>query len=235
MINFVDMEQNGIFNIIVAAGSGSRFGADRPKQFCLLGNRPVLMHTIDNMRQALPKSQILLVISNEHKELWNDLCQEYEFISPTIIEGGGTRWESVKNAINHIPADKAEIITVHDGARPIIDKHLINNVITGIGNNSGAIPVIPVTDSLRMISTDNAPSVPVDRSLFRAVQTPQAFRADRLINAYSMPYKESFTDDASVMKAAGFDDIELVEGNPYNIKITLPLDIEIASIYMSEK
>lgn len=228
------MDNRRIYNIIVAAGSGSRFGADRPKQYCILDNRPVLMRTIDNMRQALPGSNILLVISSGHKGLWDELCDAYKFSSPITIEGGNTRWQSVKNAINTIPDNCADIITVHDGARPLISRELMASVIGGIGKQSGAIPAIQVTDSLRMVSADGS-SIPVDRTLFRAVQTPQAFRADHLINAYSLPYQETFTDDASVMKAAGYDDINIVDGDPCNIKITLPHDIEIASIYLRER
>lgn len=228
------MDYSRIFNIIVAAGSGSRFGADRPKQYCMLEGRPVLMHTIDNMRHALPGSNILLVISDNHRDLWDELCREHGFTSPLTVTGGCTRWQSVKNAIDSIPHGKADIITVHDGARPLIDAPFVSRIIDGIADASGAIPVIPVTDSLRMISPDGTSS-PADRSLFRAVQTPQAFRADRLIKAYSLPYRDSFTDDASVMKEAGFGDINLIDGDPHNIKITLPDDIDIASIYMHRR
>ncbi len=227
------MDYGKVYNIIVAAGSGSRFGASLPKQYCLLENRPVLMYTIDNMRKALPDSEIILVISKSHEELWNNLCDEYCFDSPAVVYGGDTRWQSVKNAIDEIP-DGIKIVTVHDGARPLIDSRLMCNVLRGVDGSSGAIPVIPVTDSLRLVSEDGK-SKPVDRSEYRAVQTPQAFQADRLIDAYMQPYQECFTDDASVMKAAGYDDIILVEGNPRNIKITLPDDIEIASVYMRKK
>lgn len=223
-----------VYNIIVAAGSGSRFGANLPKQYCLLESRPVLMHTIENMRKACPGSNIVLVISKSHNELWDRLCDEYGFDSPPVVYGGETRWQSVKNAVDVIPDGAVDVITVHDGARPFIDRQLMNNVLAGVTDCSGAIPVIPVNDSLRMILADGR-SCPVDRSEYRAVQTPQAFRADRLIKAYKLPYRDSFTDDASVMKAAGYDDIRLVEGNPRNIKITLPDDVEIASVYMRKK
>lgn len=223
-----------MYNIIVAAGSGSRFGANLPKQYCLLENRPVLMHTIENMRKACPGSNIVLVISKSHEKLWDNLCDEYGFDSPPVVYGGETRWQSVKNAIDAIADSGVEIITVHDGARPFVDERLVENVLAGVACCSGAIPVIPVNDSLRMILADGE-STPVDRSEYRAVQTPQAFRADRLIEAYKLPYRESFTDDASVMKAAGYDDIRLVDGNPRNIKITLPDDVDIASVYMRKK
>ncbi len=225
------MNARHIYNIVVAAGSGSRFGASLPKQFCLLNSRPVLMHTIESMREALPDSQIILVLNNGFVDYWTDLCREYSFESPMVVIGGETRWQSVKNAIDMIPAS-AEVITVHDGARPIIDRLMVDRLLKALDKDTGAIPVLEVTDSLRQFYGDT--SAPVDRSLYRAVQTPQVFHADKLMEAYSLPFDPTFTDDASVMAALGYD-VALVEGDTYNIKITHPLDIEIAQLYISQR
>lgn len=227
------MKRN-ITNIIVAAGRGSRFGADRPKQFCMLESRPVLMHTIERLRDALPDSDIIVVINRDMESLWEELCAEYQFISPTIVYGGDSRWQSVKNALSTIANADDRIVTVHDGARPIISSEMIHRIIRGVEDADGVIPVVPVTDSLRHVNTDGS-SEAIDRSDFRAVQTPQAFRADRLIDAYSMPYSPSFTDDASVMEAAGYCNIRLVDGDTRNIKITNPADLEIASILLHQQ
>ena len=233
--NFAIMEQP-IINIIVAAGSGSRFGASLPKQFCLLNDRPVLMHTIEHMRLAMPHSRIIVVLSGDFVDYWAELCQSHNFISPDIVTGGDSRWKSVKNALDAVASDVTPetIITVHDGARPIVDPKMATRVIDAARQHSGAIPAIAVTDSLRMIE-NNGNSHPVDRALFRAVQTPQAFNGQQLLEAYSLPYQSDFTDDASVMTAAHFDDIVLVEGSPSNIKITHPSDIEIAKIYLNQQ
>lgn len=225
------MNTQHIYNIIVAAGSGSRFGAELPKQYCLLNNRPVLMHTIENMREALPNSHILLVLNKDFVDYWAELCDTYSFKSPKVVVGGDTRWQSVKNAINEIPLT-ARIITVHDGARPIIDKNMVKRLIDALDDACGAIPVVAVTDSLRLMK--NSSSRPVDRALYHAVQTPQAFHAKILVEAYSLPYDATFTDDASVVAALG-NDVVLVEGDTYNIKITHPLDIEIAQLYMRQR
>ncbi len=228
-------KEHNIFNIIVAAGSGSRFGADVPKQFCVLNGKPVLMHTIERMRQALPTSRIIAVLSSDFIAYWHTLCDEHNFQSPEIAIGGDSRWQSVKNALEHIKNDitPSSIITIHDGARPVINKEFIERVIKGTTSASGAIPATNVTDSLRIINP-NGTSSPTDRAVFRAVQTPQAFHAEKLIKAYSLPYQPDFTDDASVMVAAGYEDISLVEGDYRNIKITMPHDIEIASIYLND-
>lgn len=225
------MNAQHIYNIIVAAGSGSRFGAALPKQYCLMNGRPVLMHTIENMRRALPQSQIVLVLNRDFIDYWTELCVKYSFISPKVVEGGDTRWQSVKNAIDEIPAD-AQVITVHDGARPIVDSMMVERLISALDDAVGAIPVVSVTDSLRQIVESG--STPVDRSLYKAVQTPQAFHADKLIEAYSLPFNATFTDDASVLAALGYD-VALVEGDTYNIKITNPLDIEIAQLYLRQR
>ena len=189
------------------------------------------MHTIDNMREAMPHSHIILVLNKDFVEYWSELCSEYSFESPMVVTGGDTRWQSVKNAIDVIPPT-AKIITVHDGARPIVDAKMVERLIKALDNSPGAIPVVSVTDSLRQVTGND--SVPVDRSQYKAVQTPQAFHADKLKEAYLLSFSPTFTDDASVMAAKGHD-VALVEGDTYNIKITHPLDIEIAQIYLRQR
>lgn len=225
------MNAQHIYNIIVAAGSGSRFGAALPKQYCLMNGRPVLMHTIENMRVALPDSHVVLVLNKDFVDYWAELCEQYSFESPCVVVGGDSRWQSVKNAIDTIP-DDAEVITVHDGARPIVDRMMVERLIAALNDAPGAIPVVSVTDSLRQLNEQG--SVPVDRALYKAVQTPQAFHADKLVEAYSLPFVPTFTDDASVMAAMGYE-VALVEGDTYNIKITNPLDIEIAQLYLRQR
>ena len=225
------MKAQHIYNIIVAAGSGSRFGAALPKQYCLMNGRPVLMHTIENMRVALPDSHIVLVLNKDFVDYWAELCEQYSFVSPRVVVGGDSRWQSVKNAVDTIPRE-AEVITVHDGARPIVDRMMVERLIAALDGAPGAIPVVSVTDSLRRVNEQG--SAPVDRSQYKAVQTPQAVHADKLVEAYSLPFNPTFTDDASVMAALG-NDVALVEGDTYNIKITNPLDIEIAQIYLRQR
>lgn len=229
------MTDTTIYCIIVAAGSGSRFGSDLPKQFCELNGRPVLMHTVDSFRAAYPDVKIILVLNRDHLQLWQDLCALHNFKSPAIAFGGSTRWESVKNALTGIdlPATGKSIVMVHDGARPVVTPELLDRIISASADSTGVIPVIPVSDSLRVIESDGR-SIPVDRSAYRAVQTPQAFDGKLLLEAYRLPYRDTFTDDASVMAAAGHPDIKLVDGDPHNIKITLPDDLKIASLYITK-
>lgn len=222
--------------IIVAAGSGSRFGSDIPKQFCLLKGKPVVMHAIERLKEAVPEAKTVIVISPAEEARWHELCRTHSFKSPTIVYGGATRWESVKNGLSAIPSDAKpnSIVLIHDGARPLVDTATVRRVCGATINTDGAIPAIPVSDSLRKLSDNGVNSEPINRSDFRAVQTPQGFCLWRLREAYSLPYKESFTDDASVMAEAGFDNVFLVEGSPDNIKITNPRDIAIAEAIISQ-
>lgn len=215
-----------ITTVIVAAGSGSRFGGDMPKQFRALAGRPLLMHTVDAFRAALPDSDIVLVLSADATDLWYSLCRAAGFVSPRVVTGGDSRWRSVKNALESI--ESTDIVLVHDGARPLVDAATIHAVIKGVRESGTAVPVVPVTDSLRRADTDQA----VDRSPFRAVQTPQGFDYALLNEAYSRPYRPEFTDDASVVESIGHR-IAMTEGSPCNIKVTYPMDIAVAEAIMA--
>ena len=215
--------------IIVAGGSGARFGAPLPKQFCLLSGKPVVMHAIDALRSACPAAATTLALAKSEFDRWERLCKQYNFNSPTIAPGGATRWESVKNALATV-ADDCRLVLIHDGARPLPSKTMIDALLSAMKDvhAQGAVPAVAVTDSLRLMAEDGVNSEPFDRSKLRAVQTPQAFRFDLLMKAYELPYKAEFTDDASVMEAAGFKNIVITPGEPTNLKITHPLDIAIA-------
>lgn len=213
-----------VCHIIVAAGSGSRYGADCPKQFCLLGGRPLLMTTIERMRRA--GGDVLIVLSADWMDEWRRMCADCSFDSPPTVAGGETRWHSVSAALDAV-GDDVDIITVHDGARPAVDSSLVTRVVNAVACGAdGAVPVVEVTDSLRRVDADGT-SKAVDRSRFRAVQTPQAFRTDVLRDAYSRPFRPEFTDDASVVEAAGYGPLKLVEGSAANIKVTNPGDIAL--------
>lgn len=214
--------------IIVAAGSGSRYGAALPKQFCLLEGRPVLMHTIDGLRRALPQARFVLVLSAAMTDYWQQLCDADGFASPPVVAGGATRWESVRNALPTV-AD-SDIVLVHDGARPVVDAAMVARVVDGAVCAGAAIPVVTVTDSLRCRTPDGTRAV--DRSRFVAVQTPQGFDTSVLEAAYAQPFSPAFTDDASVVEAYGHD-VTTVDGDVHNIKITNPGDIDVARIYMA--
>lgn len=217
--------------IVVAAGSGTRFGTALPKQFCLLDGLPVVMHCINRFRKFLAGAHIILVLSADRIDYWRQICEEFSFESPVIATGGATRWESVKNALPLI-VDDSQVVMVHDAARPLVSRDVIDRLQKSLNDGAeGALPVLPMTDSLRQLNPDGT-SKAVDRSRYMAVQTPQAFPTKLLVNAYNQPYCGTMTDDASVMEAAGYFDIRLVPGDEATLKITRPIDLSLTEIYL---
>ena len=227
---------NNTFVIIVAAGSGNRFGSHIPKQFVGLGaeHKPVLMHTVEAFsRFGFPLERIVVVLSENMADYWEDLCKQFAFTSPRIVFGGKTRFHSVRNALNSIDFKPGKRILVHDGARPLVSSKVIERVLDGLSHALGVIPTVPVTDSLRK-KTDDKNSVAVIRSDYMAVQTPQGFSADLIKRLYNREYKSKFTDDASFLDDAGIE-ISVVEGDPDNIKITTPSDLLIAEALLKAR
>lgn len=217
--------------IVVAAGSGSRFRSEVPKQFCLLDGCPVVVHAVRRLRGALPAARIIVVISPGESARWAGISRAYGLDYVIVAHGGASRWESVRNGLSLV-SPGADVVLVHDGARPLVDTPTVARVVEAARRSDGAIPVVDVVDSLRMVNGDGT-SEPVDRSVYKAVQTPQGFPASKLREAYELPFSPLFTDDASVMAAAGYKDISLVEGAVSNLKITNPLDLGVARLFLS--
>ena len=215
------------YAIIVAGGSGKRFGSELPKQFLPLDGKAVLMRTIEKFDQA--GATIVVVLPAEHQQMWIDMCKESNFaVTHTIANGGKTRFESVKNGIAAIEelAD-GDLVAVHDGVRPLASVELLSRCYSTAQETGSAIPVVNPSDSIRQVMNDGT-SHQLLRSSLRAVQTPQTFRAELLKGAYDVKESPLFTDDASVVESAGHQ-VTLVEGEVTNIKITTPIDMIIAT------
>ena len=217
--------------VIVAGGSGRRMGGALPKQFMMLGNLPILGHTINRMRQALPASQIVLVLPEDHIELWRNLSARFDIAKHEITAGGAERFYSVKNGINAL-SPEIKTIAIHDGVRPLASKKLIIKLILEAEKNGAVIPAVAPADSYRIV--DENGSHIIDRSQLRMIQTPQVFSAEVLRAAYEQPFSATFTDDASVAEAAGHK-ITLIEGERQNIKITTPSDMTIAETFIASE
>lgn len=214
------------YAIIVAGGSGTRFGSHIPKQFLPLCGRPVLMHTIECFLLC-SDTEVVLVLPSQQQAYWRELCHKHGFTAPhRVVTGGNSRFQSVKNALLSVSFSDGDIVAVHDGVRPLVSAQLIANVYDTAERCGAAIPVTPVTDSIRQIDAEGS-SIALDRASLRAVQTPQAFNALALLKAYDVPFEPFFTDDASVYEHAG-GKVAQVEGENTNIKITHPIDIVIA-------
>lgn len=213
------------FAILVAGGQGLRMGGDVPKQFLPLGGRPVLMHTIDRFREVFPDMHIIVVLPQGQHDYWYDLCRRHHLEGGFLTApGGDTRFHSVLNGLNAIPADVSEgLVGVHDGVRPFVSRDTLLRCYEEAARSGTAVPVTPVVETLRHVSPDGE-SVTVPRGDYRLVQTPQVFSLALLRQAYRQPYAPQFTDDASVVEALG-ERITLVEGNRENIKLTTPADL----------
>lgn len=223
---------NKRYAIIVAGGSGKRFGSEMPKQFLPLDGKAVLMRTIEKFDQA--GASIVVVLPAEHQQMWIDMCKDTNFaVTHTIATGGKTRFESVKNGIAAIEnlADD-DLVAVHDGVRPLASVELINRCYDNAQEAGSAIPVVNPSDSIRQVMDDGT-SRQLLRSSLRAVQTPQTFRAELFKGAYDVEESPLFTDDASVVESAGHQ-VTLVDGEMTNIKITTPIDMIIASELIKE-
>lgn len=210
--------------IILAGGAGNRMNSSLPKQFLPIAGKPILMHTIERFAETLGEGLIIVVLPQGHMPYWKSLCEEYRFAIPHRLCGGGAnRFESVKCGLRLI--GDAKYVAVHDGVRPLVSDAIIARTIADAKAFGAAIPVVMAVDSLRVV--DETGSRAVNRRNYRIVQTPQVFRTDIITDAYSRPYDEAFTDDASVVEANG-GTVALSEGSYYNIKITTPVDIVTA-------
>ena len=220
------------YAVIVAGGSGTRMGGGVPKQFRSLNNRPVLWWSMKAFHEEDPGTNLILVLPMEFMTLWEDYFNslpEEERYPHRVVAGGSTRTESVVNGLEAVE-DPESLVAVHDGARPLVTQSLISTGWKTALEHGAAIPVVPVTDSLRKIDGDG--SRVVDRKDFVAVQTPQVFISRILKDAYSQAGDKTFTDDTSVVEGAG-KKVALFEGNPENIKLTNPKDLEIAKAIMN--
>jgi 2-C-methyl-D-erythritol 4-phosphate cytidylyltransferase len=219
--------------IIVAGGSGTRFGAELPKQFLELGGKPILMRSIEAFANSgnCPVD-VIVTLPSDQMDLWQRLCDRYGFDVPhRVVPGGETRWHSVKHALDSMgDVNEVDIIAVHDGVRPMVTADVICRTIEAARRDEAAIPVVALNDSVRQVVGEASHAL--DRSTLRAVQTPQAFDARLLLDAYSLPYQPTFTDDASVVEQLGHP-ITLVEGDPHNLKITRPMDLALAEYLMT--
>jgi 2-C-methyl-D-erythritol 4-phosphate cytidylyltransferase len=211
------------YAIIVAGGSGTRLNTVVPKQFMPLGGIPVLSYSIRAFHAYDPKTEIIVVLPERFDDQWKKLAHETHLNIPhKTVTGGHERFYSVLNALNTIHNPEG-LVAIHDSARPFISVSLIDNCFKHAERNGCAVPAIPVKDSLRVKVMDDW--TVADRSLFKAIQTPQIFHVDKLKAAYTRPFKPKYTDDATVYEDAG-NKVYLIDGEDINFKITTSQDLE---------
>ncbi|MCG8306974.1 MAG: 2-C-methyl-D-erythritol 4-phosphate cytidylyltransferase [Cytophagales bacterium] len=220
------------YAIIVAGGSGSRMNSSIPKQFLLLENRPILMHTLDAFKKYSTELSIILVLPEEERNHWTALCREHDFAYPVkIVDGGHTRTHSVYNGLNAIGADDS-LVAIHDGVRPLVRQEIISASFRLAQIHGCAIASTRLKESLRLVDKDK--TISIDRSKYRSIQTPQTFQTKLIKSAYSnLALDSEYTDDASVAEKNGMN-ISLFEGSYENIKITTPEDLIVAGAILKK-
>jgi 2-C-methyl-D-erythritol 4-phosphate cytidylyltransferase len=218
-----------IYIILVAGGKGLRMDAETPKQFHLVNGRPLVMHTFDAFSTFFGRATFLLVLPEMEIGRWKHLCADYNFTVPhEIVEGGPTRYHSVKNALSHV--NDNSLVFIHDAVRPLVSSETLMSCLKVARIHGAAIPVAPLTDSIRLVESGLSKSV--ERNKYRLVQTPQVFRSEILKKAYLQAYHDTFTDDAAVVESIG-QPLHLVEGDADNIKVTRPGDLGYVEVVLS--
>jgi 2-C-methyl-D-erythritol 4-phosphate cytidylyltransferase len=221
------------YALIVAAGSGTRFGANVPKQFLEIGGKPILIHTLERFENCAVVDRIILVLSASEIENFHRSAAKYNLKKLLkIVAGGQMRAESVLNGLNSVDFDDAEIIAVHDGARPLVTSEEIAATVEKAKEFGAACLVALVTDTIKEIGNGRIVGT-IDRNCLRRALTPQAFRFDILREAYEQNNWNAATDECFLVEKLGRE-IAFVEGSPRNIKITHSEDLPIAELFLTE-
>lgn len=219
--------------ILVAGGRGTRMGGSIAKQYLPVAGQPVLMRTLSVFYSVDPATDLILVLPENDFPYWKALCQEYEFDIPhRLVAGGNSRFQSVRKGLNSLTPG-TELVAIHDGVRPFVGKSVISESFETAKKHGSAIAVVALKDSIRKL-TDDGKSFYQERQNFRLVQTPQTFQADKIKKAFTVTELQQFTDDATVYENQGWQ-VTLISGNPENIKITTPEDMDFAEYIVTKQ
>jgi len=217
--------------IIVAAGSGTRFKSDKPKQFVEIHGKPLIVHTLERFQAAASINSVILVLAEERIEAFKEV--ENRFPIPklfAVVGGGATRAESVRNGLGAISA-ATEVVAVHDGARPLVSPDEIDATVEKAKETGAACLVARVVDTIKTIRGEEIANT-LDRKKLRRALTPQAFRVEVLERAFDLAdLSEAVTDECYLVEKLGHP-IAFVEGNPRNIKVTHMDDLFLADAFL---
>ena len=223
--------------IIPAAGSGSRMGSAKPKPFIELGDHPILWHTINAFAKLDSVTQIIIPTSRDWQEEVKEICrtipnQDKQY---SVVIGGSERQFSIQNGLDQI-TDEVELVAVHDAVRPFIKTELILEACKQASKYGGAIVGVPAKDTIKKVDDHLSISETPDRKKLWQAQTPQIFRRELIVNAYKSALEDEFvgTDDSSLIERIG-GNVKIVEGDRENLKITYPVDLQIAEMILKEE
>lgn len=208
--------------IVVAAGSGKRFGSDMPKQYLMLNGAPVIRHCVQTFNEHPGIDFVQPVIRMSDHEDITDALRGLDYLP--AVEGGEERQDSVRNGLTALVGLKPDKVLIHDGARPFVDPDMIDRVLAALETSSAVIPAVPVVDTLKRTDPDLAVVDTVSRTNLWRAQTPQGFGFLDLSKAHVQAVGHALTDDAAVMEAAGHK-VQIVPGDENTIKVTSPEDL----------
>lgn len=226
-------KEKNVAAIIVAAGKGTRMGSEIPKQFMSIAGKTILETTLYKFEKSNEVDEIILIVNKDDLDyVRSEIAIQFEKITK-VKAGGSTRTESVFEGIKAV-GDDCGIVLIHDGVRPFVSYNLISNCVEGAYELEACIPVTDVVDTIKEVSQDGMVQNTLNRSILRAVQTPQAFDYELIRDCYirAITEQEVFTDDASIVEYYGHK-VKTIEGLARNMKITTPLDLRIAEIFAS--
>ena len=212
------------YAVVVAGGRGLRMGSAVPKQFLPLLGKPLLCYAIQAFAATIKGVEIILVLPTDQLNSAKTVLKSYlGNIHVTTVAGGATRYESVQNGLKKVSDDG--VVFIHDGVRPLLSPDLIQRCYHQAIEKGSAIPVVPVTESIRILENGNSKSI--NREQLRIIQTPQTFLTNIILPAFAQAFDPSFTDEANVVEAFGTP-VHLIDGAMENIKVTTPEDMLIA-------
>jgi 2-C-methyl-D-erythritol 4-phosphate cytidylyltransferase len=223
--------------IVPAAGMGKRMNSEKNKVFIFLNNKPVLAHTLEKFEDCEYVDEIILVVKkNEVDYCLEEIVMKYGFKKvKKVVKGGKERQDSVYNGLLAIDK-KCDVVLVHDGARPFIEKKSIVNGIRGAIEHGACVVGVPVKDTIKVVNSDNYIIDTPKRSTLWAVQTPQCFSYDIIMEAYENARKNSIiaTDDSMLVENIGYK-VKMIMGSYTNIKLTTPEDMKFGEVILREE
>lgn len=219
------------YALVPAAGSGSRFGGELPKQYLMLHGKPLLQHALDRLQAQFPLAQLYVVLAPD-----DELFEAMITVTSNVIVlrcGGRTRGASVHNALSRMAGVDDDWIVVHDGARPCVDAESSLRLQRELANDDvGGFLALPVTDTLKRVDDDSRVVRTEPREGLWRAQTPQMFRFGVLRRAFALPGLDGFTDEAQAVERLGLKPRAVV-GNAFNVKVTFPDDLALASAILA--
>lgn len=215
--------------IIAAAGRSERMGGS-DKLFAVVGDKPLLAHTLSAFDACRGVDRVVLVLSPENMERGRGLVAEAGFGKVTVCQGGERRQDSVRNGLEALAS--CQWVVVHDGARPLVTAALIEQGLEAAKKTGAAIAALPIGDTVKEVDPPDLIARTLSRGRLWAAQTPQVFRCDILRQAHQQAQGEA-TDDAALVEMLGYQ-VRVFEGSPLNIKVTTAADLAVVEALLAQ-